>query len=457
MGSPKERTTMATENGTPPGTPSADVVDTERHAVLDRMVDAGIMREGAPRLVITGSGTASELRDFLMRNRIPFDFRPDAGSTELVRCDLPGAPTLLDPTLAEVAIALGIYRTPTQDVYDVAIVGAGPAGLAAAVYAASEGLSTVLIERFAPGGQAGTTSRIENYLGFPDGISGAELAERSRDQALRFGVELLLVREVVDGGDAEGGRHRVVLNDGTELGARVLVVATGVDWRKLDRPGVAEFLGRGVFYGAAAGEAPGLRDKHIVIIGAGNAAGQAAVFFADWALSVTMIVRAERLSDSMSAYLAERLAADPRVTVSFGSVLDRVDGDDWIRSVDVSIGAHDRTTLPAGALFVCIGGEPRTEWARERSVQVDPAGYILTGSDLETDASGRPTGWGPQRRPFPLETSDPGMFAIGDVRAQSTKRVSTAVGDGAMVVKLVHELVSARPSVVLDRSDEPTR
>jgi thioredoxin reductase (NADPH) len=444
---------MATQHPTPHG--EADDVDAEREAVLGRMVDAGIMREGVPRLAITGSGPASELRDFLVRNRIPFDFRPDPGSTELVRCDLPGAPSLLDPTLREVAIALGIYRTPSRDLFDVAIVGAGPAGLAAAVYAASEGLSTVLVERFAPGGQAGTTSRIENYLGFPDGISGAELAERSRDQALRFGVELLLVREVVDGGDADGGRHRLVLDDGTELGARVLVVATGVEWRKLDRPGVAEMLGRGVFYGAAAGEAPGLRDKHVVIIGAGNSAGQAAVFFADWAVSVTMIVRAERLSESMSAYLADRLVADPRITLVFGAVLERVEGDDWIRSVVVSTGPEERSTLPAGALFVCIGGEPRTEWARERGVQVDAAGYILTGSDLETDGSGRPEGWDAERRPFPLETSSPGMFAIGDVRANSTKRVSTAVGDGAMVVKLVHELVSAGPpEAALGASDQ---
>ena len=424
-----------------------EVVDPEalaRAQTRQRMVAAGIMDPGAARLIVSGSSPAHELRDFLVRNRIPFEYRPAPGAPYAVRCELPDGVTLVEPTLVEVAIALGLYTMPSKDLYDVAIVGAGPAGLAAAVYAASEGLSTVLVERFAPGGQAGTTSRIENYLGFPDGISGAELAQRSRDQALRFGVELLLVREVVGGDAGSAGHHHVELDDGARFGARSLVVATGVEWRRLERPGVEEHLHRGVYYGAGASEAPGVRGKHIVVVGAGNSAGQAAVFFAEWAASVTLLVRRSALSATMSAYLASRIAADDRITVRFDTTIDRVEGDGgWIRHIVVEQ-PGGQVTLDVGALFICIGGEPRTEWTRRDHIQVDEAGYLRTGSDLLTDADGRPEGWTSERTPLPLETNMPRLFAIGDVRAHSTKRVSTAIGDGAMVVKLIHTLAEDR-------------
>jgi len=417
------------------------VEDPERAEVVRRMVAAGVLTGGEPRLVLGGSTGAFELRDFLVRNRIPFDFRPDPGADAAVWCEIPGVATLVDPTVVEVARAIGLVAPPARERYDVVIVGAGPAGLAAAVYAASEGLSTAVVEALAPGGQAGTTSRIENYLGFPDGISGAELASRGRRQAERFGAEILLARRVVEGGGTDAEGHRLVLDDGAELRTSALVCATGVAWRLLDRPGVVELLHRGIYYGAAPGEAPGLRGKDVVIVGAGNSAGQAAMFFVDWARSITLVVRGARLSTSMSSYLSERIEAHPDITVRYGTEVSAALGDDWLRRVRLRTTAGGTSELPTEAMFVCIGGEPQTQWATPRGIQVDAAGYLLTGSALIVDpATGRPPGWLEARAPMPLETSLPALFAIGDVRAQSTKRVSTAVGEGAMVVKLVHEL-----------------
>ena len=290
-------------------------------------------------------------------------------------------------------------------------------------------------------GRAGSSSLIENYLGFPRGISGAELAERAREQAERLGAELLLTRAVVDGGVADGG-HEVVLDDDRSLSGRALVCATGVDWRELDVDGLDELSGAGVYYGAAASEAPGLEDEDVFIVGGGNSAGQAALFFADWAASVSILIRGDTLASSMSSYLLERIERHDRIDVWTNAELAGVDGDEWLRRLHILDNRSEQTTThDAHAVFICIGGAPRTQWARESGMVLDERGYLCTGTDLLRDGA-RPDGWSLDRDPFPLETSDPGLFAVGDVRHGSTKRVSTAVGEGAMVVKLIHDYLA---------------
>jgi thioredoxin reductase (NADPH) len=392
----------------------------------------------APRVVLTGGPAAYPFRDFLTRASVDFEYRDDEGPEGVAVCTLDDGTCLTSPTLEELARHLGLYAQPSRDVYDFAIVGAGPAGLAAAVYAASEGLTTAVLEREAPGGQAGTSAKIENYLGFPDGISGAELAARARDQALKFGAEILLLRQV-ERGLPEDGSFRCFLADGSELRARSVLCATGVEWRRLDVDGVDRLLYAGVYYGAAASEAPGVRDKDVFILGGGNSAGQAAMHFAGWARSVTILVRGDALAATMSEYLCERIEEAPNVSVRTHAELVRVDGDHWLRTItlrDTRTGEEE--VLPAHALFICIGGEPQTQWATELGLAVDEWGYLVTGRPALVANPGH---WPLERDPYPLETLLPGLFAAGDVRHGSTKRVAAAVGEGAMAVSLVHRFL----------------
>ena len=393
---------------------------------------------------VTGGAAAFPVRDFLTRADVPFEYLDDEGPAGVVMCTLDDGTCLSSPTLTELATQLGLVAPPSRDVYDLAVIGAGPAGLAAAVYAASEGLTTLVAERGAPGGQAGSSSRIENYLGFPDGISGVELASRARAQAARFGADMLLLREVVGGGPDGSGGFDLELSGDRRVRAGTVLCATGVEWRRLLVPGVERLLHSGVYYGAAVSEGPGVRGKDVYVIGGGNSAGQAAMSFAGMARSVTLLVRASHLAASMSAYLAQRLHDAPNVEVRTQAEVTAVDGDDWLRTLEIADTVTGRrTVVEAHALFVCIGGEPRTDWAAAGGIARDPAGYLVTGRALLESPSVSPAGaWTLDRDPYPLETSQPGLFAAGDVRHGSTKRVSAAVGEGAMAVGLVHRFLA---------------
>ncbi|WP_033324015.1 FAD-dependent oxidoreductase [Actinomadura atramentaria] len=380
-----------------------------------------------------------EVRDFLARNQVPYTFLLDTvpEAVELLKAagspDLPLVVTqdgtyLAAPTDAELAAAVGLSTEAGADFYDLIVVGAGPAGLGAAVYGASEGLRTVLIEQHASGGQAGQSSRIENYLGFPDGVSGAQLADRARRQAERFGVELVTTGRVT--GLEERGRARVVRQaDGTEVAAHAVILATGVSYRRLNAPGLEEFTGRGVFYGAATTETPACAEQEVYVVGGANSAGQCAVHLAKTAEKVHLLVRADGLEASMSRYLIERIEGLPNVEVHTRTVVTGGAGDDHLQRLTLS-GPDGERTVDAQWLFVFIGAEPGTDWLGD-AVARDEAGYVLTGPDLD--------GGGTELRPpYFLETSVPGVFAAGDVRAGSIKRVAAAVGDGAMAVTLVH-------------------
>ncbi len=403
------------------------------------------------------SAAAYEIRDFLKRNGIPYDWievdqDPAAclaigiqgvDDPRLPLCVLPDGRRLESPTVEEVAAGLGLVAPPRLDEYDLTIVGGGPAGLAAAVYAASEGLRTVVVERIAAGGQAGTSSRIENYLGFPDGISGDLLADRAKEQARRFGAELLLARRLVRLRPG-AGEFAGVLSDGSVVRARAVLIATGVEWRRLEVPGIDRLLGSGVYYGAGPSEAPGYAGAAVAVVGGGNSAGQACLTFSRYARNVTMLVRGAGLTDSLSQYLVDKIAATDNVDVRLRSRVVGVDGDGRLRALAVQQGSAPPSTLPVDALFVCIGGTPHTEWAEERPVARDESGYLLTGTDL-LDGGRPPAGWARARQPFPLETSLAGLFAAGDVRSGSMKRCSAAIGEGAMAVALVHRFLAETP------------
>jgi len=331
---------------------------------------------------------------------------------------------------------------PVRDFYDLIIVGGGPAGLCAAVYGASEGLRTVLVERKAIGGQAGQSSRIENYLGFPDGVSGAQLTERARRQAGKFAAEVLTTRDVV-GLDVRGPARVVRFADGAELSAHAVILATGVSYRPLVAPGVAELTGRGVYYGSAATEGPGCAGTDVYIVGGGNSAGQAALFFSLYARTVTLVVRGDSLERSMSYYLIQQLAAVENIQVRTRCQVVQADGGEHLEAVTLCDSKEGTTfTVESGHLFVFIGAEPRTDWLGG-AVRRDPHGFVYTGPDLLTDGQ-RPAGWDRDRDPFYLECSVPGIFAAGDVRANSVKRVASAVGEGAMAVTLVHTYLEAQ-------------
>jgi thioredoxin reductase (NADPH) len=395
------------------------------------------------------SRDSHDLRDFLARNRVParwMDVERDGEARELLQVvgveedRLPVAlledgSVLERPTVLELAERLGVAGQPGQDHYDLVIVGGGPAGLAAAVYGASEGLRTVMVEREAPGGQAGQSSRIENYLGFPAGLSGSDLARRATDQARRLGAELVTVQDAV-GLRAEGAGRIVELSGGGELSANCVLVASGVSYRQLDAPGFAELTGAGVYYGAALAEARSCADQHVAIIGGANSAGQGAVYFSAFANSVTMLVRGPSLERSMSHYLIEQLAALPNVTVRTETVAIAAEGEHGrLRRLRVREPDGEESAMEADACFVFIGASPRTDWL-EGVVARDERGFILAGPDVQTNE------WPLAREPYPLETSVPGIFVAGDVRARSIKRVASAVGEGSMAVSLIHEYLA---------------
>jgi thioredoxin reductase (NADPH) len=391
------------------------------------------------------SKESHDLRDFLVRNRVParwLDVERDSEARELLQVagvDAERLPVVLledgavleRPTVLELAERLGVSVAPAQDHYDLVVVGGGPAGLAAAVYGASEGLKTIMVEREAPGGQAGQSSRIENYLGFPAGLSGSDLARRATDQARRLGAELLSVQEAV-GLRVEGSARLVELSGGELLSASCVLVASGVSYRQLDTPGFPELTGAGVYYGAAMTEARACAEQRIVVIGGANSAGQAAVYFSGYAASVTMLVRGPSLEASMSHYLIEQIAALGNVEVRTGtSALSAEQQDGRLRRVRVA-GPGGEEALDADACFVFIGASPRTDWL-DGVIARDERGFILAGRDAQAG------GWPLEREPAMLETTVPGVFVAGDVRARSIKRVASAVGEGSMAVSLIHE------------------
>jgi len=384
-------------------------------------------------------------RDFLARNQVPYkwlDLASDPEAAELLeltgstarRCPVlifPDGLLLEQPTTQQIAEKAGIRGHAEVPLYDLIVIGAGPAGLAAAVYGASEGLSTLIVEREATGGQAGQSTRIENYLGFPSGLSGADLSRRAVTQARRFGAEFLLTHEVV-AIENHAGVIGVSLSDGAELRAHSVIISTGVSYRRLDVPGADRLTGRGIYYGAASSETSSVRGERVHILGAANSAGQAAIHFATVAQRVTMLVRGSALSASMSHYLAERIQATPNIEIRYHATVDEVRGGEHLEQVVLrDTDSGEQQTEPAHALFVFIGAAPRTDWLDGR-ISRDQKGFILSGPDVL--AKGEVKDWRPDRDPYLMETSIPGVFAAGDVRLGSGKRVATAVGEGATAV-----------------------
>ncbi|MGW2560869.1 FAD-dependent oxidoreductase [Streptomyces sp. NPDC001514] len=395
------------------------------------------------------------VREFLARNLVPYRWiaadEPEGAqlleAAGLTAADVPLVVTadgkaLHAPTEAELAERVGLRTTPAADFYDVVVIGAGPAGLGAAVYGASEGLRTVLVERTATGGQAGQSSRIENYLGFPDGVSGAQLTDRARRQAARFGAEILSATEVV-ALEAAGSGRVLRFADGTSIGAHTVVLATGVSYRRLTGANLDSFTGAGVFYGAASFEAAGCRGDDVYIVGGANSAGQAAVYFSRYAGRVHLLVRAPDLTRSMSHYLIQQIEALPNIEIHPCTEVAAGDGEGHLERLTLrdSRSGSD-TTVDAAWLFVFIGAEPQTQWL-EGVVARDGRGFVLTGPDLPAAGSRSPR-WPLARAPYHLETSVPGVFAAGDVRAESVKRVASAVGEGAMAVTLVHRYLETQ-------------
>ena len=343
---------------------------------------------------------------------------------------------MIAPSDTDLAGRVGLSTTPAKDFYDLVVIGGGPAGLGAAVYGASEGLKTVLVERTATGGQAGQSSRIENYLGFPDGVSGAQLTLRARMQAQKFGAELLTTREVV-GLDVKGSARGIRFADGGTLGAHSIILATGVTYRQLNAPGLEELTGRGVYYGSALTEASACIDQDVYIVGGANSAGQAAVYLSRHAKSVTLLVRGPSLERSMSYYLIQQCDAIGNLSVRTCTEVIRADGDGHLEQLTLRNTANGSTeTVDAGMLFVFIGAAPLTDWL-DGVVVRDDHGFVVAGPDLSV-AGQKPAGWQLDRAPYHLETSVPGVFVAGDARAESAKRVASAVGEGAMAVMLVH-------------------
>jgi thioredoxin reductase (NADPH) len=398
------------------------------------------------------------IRDFLARNQVPYrwldveaadrdkEVRDAFDTAQRDGLKLPAAifqdgTGLSDPTQAMLAAKLGLRTNAATSFYDLLIVGGGPAGLAAAVYGASEGLSTVMIEREAPGGQAGMSSRIENYLGFPSGLSGADLTRRAVAQARRFGVEILAPQEVMSL-RVESGSKFVKLADGKELGAKALVIATGVAYRKLNVPGLEHLQGAGVYYGAAMTEAASCADEDVYVVGGANSAGQAAMFFSKHARRVIMLVRGGSLTASMSRYLIEQIRQTPNIHVEYNSQVTEAFGGEHLEAISILCSTSGETQrVPAASLFIFIGAAPGTDWL-SGIVERDEKGFILTGQDLMSDGK-LPKGWPLERQPWLLEASVPGIFVAGDVRWRSIKRVASGVGEGANAVQFVHQYLGS--------------
>jgi thioredoxin reductase (NADPH) len=400
------------------------------------------------------SKEAYAIRDFLARGVVEYEWCEVSGDSDCLRqlgvgdfentrwpiVVFPDGSTLYAPTLADIATKLGWVSRPRYHEYDLSIYGAGPAGLSAAVYAASEGLRAVVIERAAVGGQAGTSSLIENYMGFPQGIAGAELAERARQQAVKFGVELLLMREGVRATFTHG-KIEVNLADGSLLRARANICATGIEYRSLGLPDEQRLLNSGFFYGAGASEAPMCHGKKVFVVGGGNSAGQAVMNFAKTAEKVTMIVRGPTLAATLSHYLLDRITQTKNVEVLFDSAVTELFGDTNLAAIRIVSTTGKNDVVNAERLFVCIGGAPNTDWAEDTTIVRDRNGYLVTGADLGEFPEFERC-WPLARRPYFLETSVPGSFAAGDVRFGSVKRVASAVGEGAMAVTFVHRYLS---------------
>jgi thioredoxin reductase (NADPH) len=428
-----------------------DPPEEKLYPVIDALLEAWSSTDQRPveETKVVGhrwSARSSEVREFLARNQVPYRwYQVDEPEGErLVRAAgedgsrLPvvvttGGDALVAPSDAELATRVGLATTPSADFYDLIIIGGGPAGLGAAVYGASEGLRTVLVERTATGGQAGQSSRIENYLGFPDGVSGAQLADRARRQATKFGAELVTTQDVV-GLEINGSARTVRFADGTAIDAHTVILATGVAYRQLRAPGLGTLTGRGVYYGSALTEATNCRAQDIYIVGGANSAGQAAVYLARTAKSVTIVVRAESLDQSMSHYLVQQIANIPNIHVRTCAEVIEAHGDDHLERITLRDNpTGELHTVDASWLFVFIGAVPRTDWL-DGVVDRDDLGFVVAGPDLTTP----PKGWSLDRQPYHLETNVPGVFVAGDVRSESGKRVAAAVGEGAMAVMLVH-------------------
>ncbi len=430
------------------------------YPVVDAMIDS--WRE-SPDAAARGfkvighrwSRPSFEARDFLARNQVPYKWyavdEPDGQRLlEAAGADPSDVPVVVgedgavlrSPSISELAQLVGLNTAANRDFYDVVVVGGGPAGLGAAVYAASEGLRTVLVEQRATGGQAGQSSRIENYLGFPDGVSGGQLTDRARRQAVKFGAEILTAR-AVSALDVEGPSRVVRFDDGSEIAAHAVVLATGVAYRNLAAEGVEDLIGRGVYYGSAAVEAQGCVDKHVVVVGGANSAGQAAVFFSRYAKKVTIVVRGDSLARGMSQYLVEQVESTDNIEVRTRTTVGRCTGDSHLECVALrDDDSGEVTEMTTSHLFVFIGAAPLTSWLPERIAR-DAAGFVLTGTDLLVEGK-RPPGWDLDRDPGLLEASVPGVFVAGDVRSQSVKRVASAVGEGAMAISLVHRYLEGR-------------
>ncbi|MBW4606240.1 MAG: FAD-dependent oxidoreductase [Hassallia sp. WJT32-NPBG1] len=395
-----------------------------------------------------------QAKDFLARNQIPYqwmDIELSAEAQQLVEyadCDKLHLPlvlfadgsNLMQPSNAQIAEKIGLKTQAEKPFYDLIIIGGGPGGLAAAVYGASEGLRTVMIEREAPGGQAGTSSRIENYLGFPVGLSGGDLARRAVTQAKRFGVEILTPQEVT-GIRVENPYRFVQLSDGSEISCHALILALGVSWRRLNVPGLEKLTGAGVYYGAAQTEAMSCQGEEVYIIGGANSAGQAAMYFSKYAKHVTMLVRGDSLTKSMSQYLIDQIGETPNITVQTHSSVIEAKGETSLEALTiVNTLSGETQTVPATSLFIFIGAQPRTDWL-DGVVEKGDRGFILTGPDLQLNQR-RPKGWTLERDPYLLETNIPGVFAVGDVRQGSVKRVASSVGEGSICVQFVHQYLS---------------
>jgi thioredoxin reductase (NADPH) len=435
-----------------------DPPDEQLYPIVDDLLDA--WRADAPddadRIQVVGhrwSRESHDARDFLARNQVPYRWldveRDDEGRRLLAAADgeaalplvlFPDGGVLQGPTVSELAERSGVRRRAELEFYDLVIIGGGPAGLAAAVYGASEGLRTALIEREAPGGQAGQSSRIENYLGFPVGLSGADLTRRATAQAQRFGAELLTVQEVT-AIDERGPARLVQLAGQEQLGAKAIIISTGVDYRRLDAPGIEELSGRGVYYGGSRSEGVSCRDEHVVVVGGANSAGQAAIYFAGYAQRVTILYRGASLAKSMSRYLIDTIEATPNIDVHLHAEVTAAHGDASLERITIrDTATGDTEDVALAAMFVFIGARPQTDWL-PAGVARDPRGFVLAGTEVLREEV-RPR-WRLDRDPYLLETSMPGVFVAGDVRSESMKRVASAVGEGSMAVHFVHEYLAA--------------
>ncbi|MDX2305477.1 MAG: FAD-dependent oxidoreductase [Microscillaceae bacterium] len=436
-----------------------DPPEEKLYPVLDDLLDDWKMNyrpefEGLRIVGYQWSPKSHEIKDFLAGNLKPYQWldietNPKAQEMlELIQAEKKDLPVvlfedgshLISPNLAALGERIGLKSQADSELYDVTIIGAGPAGLAAAVYGGSEGLKTLLIEKRAPGGQAGTSSRIENYLGFPSGLSGADLARRAITQAQRFGIEFLSPQEVIEI-KSQDQYKTIKLLDGTEIHTRSIVITTGVDYRRLDTKGLEQFTGAGVYYGAATTEAQACKNQDVYIVGGGNSAGQAAMYLAKFARNVFIVIRKEDLSSSMSQYLIDQIAGTPNIQLLPKTEVVEALGKERLEELVIEhIETKELQKVPAGSLFIFIGAKPYTDWVNQEILKNDK-GFVKTGRDLLTDHHFKKI-WKKDREPFLLETSVPGIFAAGDVRSGAMNRVASAVGEGAMAIKFVHEYLA---------------